>query len=478
MVRFLDICKPFVAIVPDVEEAHRKIPCKEKMVYTLETLFIFLVCCQIPLYGIYMTDGSDPLYWLRAVMASNHGTLMELGISPLVTSNLVMQLLAGCKIIDVNQASKEDQALFNGVQKLFGMIITIGQATAYVLSGMYGEPSKVGVVNAILIVVQLVFAGIIVICLDELLQKGYGLGSGISIFIATNICESVVWRALSPMTFNTGRGTEFEGAIIALFQLLITRNDKVRALREAFFRPNLPNMSNLVATVIVFLVVVYFQGFRVEVPVCSKHVKGTRGSYPIRLFYTSNIPIILQSALVSNVYFISQMLYRRFPNNMLVSLFGTWASNPHSGQGQSIPVGGIAYYLSPPSSFANVLYDPLHTLIYVGFVLGSCAIFSKTWIEVSGSAPRDVLRQLKDQNMMIPGHSRDSSMLHVLEMYIPTAAAFGGLCIGLLSITADMLGAIGSGTGILLAVSTINQYVESFQKEIGREMRGKLGGLL
>lgn len=355
------------------------------------------------------------------------------------------------------------------------MIITIGQATAYVLSGMYGEPSKVGVVNAILIVLQLVFAGIIVICLDELLQKGYGLGSGISIFIATNICESVVWRALSPMTFNTGRGTEFEGAIIALFQLLITRNDKVRALREAFFRPNLPNMSNLVATVIVFLIVVYFQGFRVEIPVCSQSVKGTRGSYPIRLFYTSNIPIILQSALVSNVYFISQMLYRRFPNNMLVSLFGTWASNPHSGQGQSIPVGGVAYYLSPPSSFANVLYDPLHTLIYVAFVLGSCAIFSKTWIEVSGSAPRDVLRQLKDQKMIIPGHSRDSSMLHVLEMYIPTAAAFGGLCIGLLSITADMLGAIGSGTGILLAVSTINQYVESFQKEMGSEMKGKFG---
>jgi len=473
MVRFLDICKPFVAIVPDVEESARKVPFKEKMIYTIVTLFIFLVCCQIPLYGIYMTDGSDPLYWLRAVMASNHGTLMELGISPLVTSNLVMQLLAGCKIIDVDQSSKEEQALFNGIQKLFGMIITIGQATAYVLSGMYGDPSKVGVVNGILIVLQLVLAGIIVICLDELLQKGYGLGSGISIFIATNICESVIWRALSPMTFNMGRGTEFEGALIALFQLLITRNDKVRALREAFFRPNLPNMSNLIATVIVFLIVVYFQGFRVDIPICSQNVRGVTGSYPIRLFYTSNIPIILQSALVINVYFISQMLYRRFPTNMLVSLFGTWASNPNSGQGQSIPVGGVAYYLSPPSSFANVIHDPLHAIIYVAFVLGSCAIFSKTWIEVSGSAPKDVYRQLQEQKMMIPGH-RDKSMLKVLERYIPTAAAFGGLCIGALSITADMLGAIGSGTGILLAVSTINQYVETFQKEMGKEMGGKM----
>jgi len=356
---------------------------------------------------------------------------------------------------------------------VFGMIITIGQATAYVLSGMYGDPSKVGVVNGILIVLQLVLAGIIVICLDELLQKGYGLGSGISIFIATNICESVIWRALSPMTFNMGRGTEFEGALIALFQLLITRNDKVRALREAFFRPNLPNMSNLIATVIVFLIVVYFQGFRVDIPICSQNVRGVTGSYPIRLFYTSNIPIILQSALVINVYFISQMLYRRFPTNMLVSLFGTWASNPNSGQGQSIPVGGVAYYLSPPSSFANVIHDPLHAIIYVAFVLGSCAIFSKTWIEVSGSAPKDVYRQLQEQKMMIPGH-RDKSMLKVLERYIPTAAAFGGLCIGALSITADMLGAIGSGTGILLAVSTINQYVETFQKEMGKEMGGKM----
>jgi len=67
---------------------------------------------------------------------------------------------------------------------------------------------------------------------DELLQKGYGLGSGISLFIATNICENIVWQALSPTTVNTGRGSEFEGAVIALVHLLITRTDKVRALKE------------------------------------------------------------------------------------------------------------------------------------------------------------------------------------------------------------------------------------------------------
>lgn len=49
-------------------------------------------------------------------------------------------------------------------------------------------------------------AGLIVLLLDELLQKGYGLGSGISLFIATNICETIVWKAFSPTTINTGRG--------------------------------------------------------------------------------------------------------------------------------------------------------------------------------------------------------------------------------------------------------------------------------
>merc|ERR1719449_201629 len=138
-----------------------------------------------------------------------------------------MQLLAGSRIIDVDQSLKEDRALFGGAQKLVGMLITLGEAVAYVLSGMYGEISELGAGKAILIIIQLFIAGVIVIVLDELLQKGYGLGSGISLFIATNICETIVWKAFSPTTINTGKGTEFEGAIIALFHLLISKGDKL-----------------------------------------------------------------------------------------------------------------------------------------------------------------------------------------------------------------------------------------------------------
>mmetsp|Transcript_26955 Transcript_26955/g.92020 ORF Transcript_26955/g.92020 Transcript_26955/m.92020 type:complete len:479 (+) Transcript_26955:80-1516(+) len=473
-VRLLSLVRPFLSVLPEVKAAHRKVHFRERVIYTAVALFVFLVCSQLPLYGIASSSGSDPFYWARVIMASNRGTCMELGISPIVTSGLVMQLLAGSKIIEVDNGVKEDRALLNGAQKLLGVLITIGEAVAYVVSGMYGDVRDLGAGNAILIIIQLFFAGIIVICLDELLQKGYGLGSGISLFIATNICENIVWKAFSPSTVNTGRGAEFEGALIALFHLLITRPNKIQALREAFYRQNLPNMMNLLATVLVFLIVIYFQGFRVDLQIRSKRVRGHQGSYPIKLFYTSNMPIILQSALVSNLYFISQLLYKRYGGNFLVQLLGRWKENDYS-QGQLIPVGGLVYYISPPRSLADIAANPVHAVIYLAFMLTACALFSKTWIEVSGSSARDVAKQLRDQQMFMTGF-RDSQLKKELNRYIPTAAAFGGMCIGALSVVADFMGAIGSGTGILLAVTIIYQYFESFDKEKG-ELAASGGGL-
>jgi protein transport protein SEC61 subunit alpha len=354
------------------------------------------------------------------------------------------------------------------------MVITIGQAMLYVMSGMYGVPSELGAGVCLLIVFQLTFAGLLVLMLDELLQKGYGLGSGISLFIATNICETIIWKSLSPTTINTGRGTEFEGAIISLFHLLATRQDKVRALREAFYRQNLPNLANLLATVMVFAIVIYFQGFRVDLPIKSARYRGQQSSYPIKLFYTSNIPIILQSALVSNLYFISQMLASKFRGNFLVNLLGVWSDG--EGSGRSVPIAGICYYMSPPDGFGAMFADPIHGVLYIAFMLGSCAFFSKTWIDVSGSSAKDVAKQLKEQQMVMRGH-REQSMVHELNRYIPTAAAFGGLCIGALSVIADFFGAIGSGTGILLAVTIIYQYFEIFVKE-QNEMGGSMSTLL
>ncbi|KAI9457540.1 SecY subunit domain-containing protein [Boletus coccyginus] len=455
--RFLNLVRPFLPLLPEVSSPDRKVPFNQKLLWTAVTLLIFLVCSQVPLYGIMSSDSADPLYWMRVILASNRGTLMELGISPIITSGMIMQLLAGANLIEVDFSLKEDRALFGGAQKLFALIISLGQATVYVLTGLYGQPKDLGAGICLLLIIQLIAASLIVILLDELLQKGYGLGSGISLFIATNICETIIWKAFSPTTVNTGRGPEFEGAIVALFHLVFTWNDKGRALREAFWRDRLPNIMNLIATAVVFAVVIYLQGFRIEIPVKSNRFRGQRGTYPVKLFYTSNMPIMLQSALTSNVFIISQMLASRFPSNFLVKLIGVWEPAEDSPQ---LP-----------------FLDPIHTALYVTFVVSACALFSKTWIEVSGSGPRDIAKQLKDQQMVMAGH-REGSMYKELKRVIPTAAAFGGAILGLLSVTADLMGAIGSGTGILMAVTIIYSYWEIGIRESGGPELAALGDLL
>ncbi|KAF7293111.1 Protein transport protein Sec61 alpha [Mycena kentingensis (nom. inval.)] len=384
----LNLVRPFLPILPEVSSPDRKVPFNQKILWTAVTLLIFLVCSQVPLYGIMSSDSSDPLYWMRVILASNRGTLMELGITPL---------------------------------SLFALIIALGQGIVYVLTGLYGQPSELGA-GVCLLLIQLVAAAMIVILLDELLQKGYGLGSGISLFIATNICVAIVWKAFSPTTLNTGRGPEFEGAIVALFHLLFTWNDKGRALREAFWRHRLPNVMNLVATAVIFGAVIYLQGFRIEIPVKSNRFRGQRGTYPIKLFYTSTMPIMLESALTSNVF---------MP-----------LADPMEDSQQLVATSGIAYYMSPPPRDERDVDQGV------------------------GLGPAGRRGQLKDQQMDMVGH-REGSIYTELKRAIPTAAALGGAMPGLLSTVADLTGAIGSGTGMLMAVTTIYSYWEIGMRESG-----------
>lgn len=106
-----------MGVLPEVAQPEKTVKFQDRVLWTAVALFIFLVCCQIPVYGIRASSSSDPFYWLRVILASNKGTLMELGISPIVTSSMVMQLLSGAKIIDVDESKKEERELFNGAQK-------------------------------------------------------------------------------------------------------------------------------------------------------------------------------------------------------------------------------------------------------------------------------------------------------------------------------------------------------------------------
>ncbi|CAI7408533.1 CPS_collapsed_G0040540.mRNA.1.CDS.1 [Saccharomyces cerevisiae] len=463
--RVLDLFKPFESFLPEVIAPERKVPYNQKLIWTGVSLLIFLILGQIPLYGIVSSETSDPLYWLRAMLASNRGTLLELGVSPIITSSMIFQFLQGTQLLQIRPESKQDRELFQIAQKVCAIILILGQALVVVMTGNYGAPSDLGLPICLLLIFQLMFASLIVMLLDELLSKGYGLGSGISLFTATNIAEQIFWRAFAPTTVNSGRGKEFEGAVIAFFHLLAVRKDKKRALVEAFYRTNLPNMFQVLMTVAIFLFVLYLQGFRYELPIRSTKVRGQIGIYPIKLFYTSNTPIMLQSALTSNIFLISQILFQKYPTNPLIRLIGVWGIRPGT-QGPQMALSGLAYYIQPLMSLSEALLDPIKTIVYITFVLGSCAVFSKTWIEISGASPRDIAKQFKDQGMVING-KRETSIYRELKKIIPTAAAFGGATIGALSVGSDLLGTLGSGASILMATTTIYGYYEAAANEGG-----------
>lgn len=316
---FLQQVKRFLVFVPKIEAPpsnfNETSTLQDKALYTLGALILFLVMSQTPLYGISPSSTPDPLHWFRPMLASNIGTLMELGVSPIVTSGLILQLMAGTKLLIIDQNDKNEKALFQATQKLFALLITVCESIAFISSGIYGDwYSEIGFINALLIILQLLIASTFLILLDEILQRGYGMGNGVSLFIATNICSNIVWKIISPSTLDTASGVQFEGAVIALFHLLLTRKHMIAALKEAFYRSNLPNLTNVMSTILMFIIVIYFQGFRIDLPVKSTKLRGSQGQtkYPIKLFYTSNIPIVFYTAFVSNFYFLSQILSNRY----------------------------------------------------------------------------------------------------------------------------------------------------------------------
>ncbi|KAI9483483.1 MAG: SecY subunit of pre protein translocase [Benjaminiella poitrasii] len=466
--RVLKVLKPFMAALPEIEAPDRKVPFNQRLLYTVIALFVYLVMSQLPLYGIISSESSDPLYWFRIVMGANRGTLGELGVLPLLTSGMIMQILAAANVIRIDYSLKEDRSLFCGAQKLFAIFIAFGQASLFVFTGVYGSPNEIGSVRCGLLILQIVFSSIVILLLDELLQKGYGLGSGINLFATANICQNIFWKTMSFRFVETIRGPEREGALISLFSLLASRKNKIRALKDAFYRSDLTNVMSLIATVVAFGVIVFLQGFRVELPVKSNRMRGQRASYPIKLFYTSSMPIMLQSALFANIFLFSQTLYSFFGKNILIRILGVWA--PLADSNQLEAVSGVAYYLSAPRSLSAAVFDPIHTFLYVAFTILTCSYLSKVWVDVSGSSSRDVAKSLKDQQLAIAGF-RDISMYKELQRIIPSAASFGGALLAAVAAVSDIFGVIGSGAGILMMVMIVFQYFEMFIKE---QMEGNM----
>jgi protein transport protein SEC61 subunit alpha len=189
--------------------------------------------------------------------------------------------------------------------------------------------------------------------------------------------------------------------------------------------------------------------------------------YEVKLFYTSTTPIIVQSTIVSQVCTFSRMASSRFPDSLVTKLLGVWQT-PQQGLGDewSIPVSGLAYYLQAPMSVRQSISDPVQTIVYLLFCLGSAGVIAYYYVWIGGNSPADIAKQLKSQHLTIKGHREDPKAIEKkLNAVIPTIATLGGILTGLLSFVADFIGAFGSGTGIIIAVSIIYQFAEELGKE-------------
>jgi preprotein translocase SecY subunit len=458
--RFLGLFKPVGRVLPEIKKPERKVSFNEKIFWTALVLTVFLVMTEIPLYGV-AKSASDQFGALRVIFASNRGTLMELGIGPIVTAGLILQLLAGSNIIECDMSNPEDRGLFTSASKVFSIVLTGIQAGAYIISGMYGAVS--GPITLV-IFLQLIGAGLIVMLMDELVQKGWGLGSGISLFIMAGVAQNIVWSTFSPPTgLFVGSLATYLGGHQSLFNWVFGQASGTY-----------PSLLGFVTTIAVFLIIIYLEGVRVELPMSYAGYKGFRSRYPIKLLYVSNLPVIFASALFANVYFFAQLLWSQLgrPNpgtNLLFQVFGDFSYNATSGSVS--PVGGLAYYVTAPRNIQSVAIDPLRAAAYLAIITAFCAVFSLVWLEVGGLGPGKVAQQLMDSGMQIPGYRRSGRPIEaILKRYIPVVTVLGGIIVGLLAGLSDFLGVFGTGTGILLTVGIIYQYYELLMRERAAEM--------
>ena len=167
------IIEPLSKYIPYVEKPQTFIKPKEKLVWTGMVLFIYLVYSQIPLYGIYKSSDSDPIHYLRVILASSRGTLAELGIFPVVTTSFIFNILRVLRIIKIDPSVKSDIFLLQQSTKFLTILITLGQSIVHVFGGFYGPSDLIGPVNCFLLILQLFIGGMILITLDEILSQKY-----------------------------------------------------------------------------------------------------------------------------------------------------------------------------------------------------------------------------------------------------------------------------------------------------------------
>ena len=490
--------KPVIGRMPTVKKPDGHVHFRTKMTWTLSILIVYFAMTNVAIYGLG-GDTIDLFSQYRAILAGASGSLMHLGIGPIVTGSIIMQLFTGAKIINLNLQDARDKEIYQGTQKVLVLVMIVVESVPQVFGFLEPSSSLVGEVGLtwarMTIITQLAIGSYLVFLMDESVSK-WGIGSGISLFIAAGVSQAIFTGTLN-WEPAPGGGSEVPSGTIPMV-LWYLKNSSTADLNGGGYEAMLlapPNpIVAVLGTLIVFFIVVYVESSRLELPLAHGKVRGARGRYPIRLIYASNIPVILMAALLANVNMFALLFWSHpgmstwpvIGHNWRLGAFDvTDGSNP-------VPTMGLAYYVNrlaglqdwflplvSPEKYGQYLggHEPwqlvAHIIIYMGIMVLGSIVFAKFWIETTNMGASSVAKQIQGSGMQIPGFRRDPKIVEkVLERYIPTVTVFSGAMVGFLAAGADMIGTVGqsSGTGVLLTVGIMIRMYEQIGKEQMMEM--------
>lgn len=457
----MSVWKSILMNLPEVQgPTQKRLSFKEKLKWTGIVLVLFFILGMIPLFGL---DPQSQFQFeqLEIILGASFGSLISLGIGPLVTASIVLQLLQGSGLLKIDLNTHDGKAFFQGLQKATSIFFVVFEGFVYVFMGgltppqaLVGTPLYTQL--QILLVFQLVIGGFLIMFMDEVISK-WGFGSGISLFIAAGVSKQIFVRAFSPLPSPTNPGI-MTGAIPALFQSLAAQ-DLTTALLLA---------GSVLATVLVFGMAVYGQAMKVEIPLSFGRVRGHGIRWPLNFIYTSVIPVILISAFLANI-----QLWARLMQNWGYPLLGTFSGNT--------PVSGLVAWVNTPNIFGSLIRGSLtgsdiaHGAVYMLIMIGGSVLFSIFWVQTSGMDARAQAKNMMASGLQIPGFRRDERILErILDRYIWPLTIMGGIFVGLIAGLADISGALSRGTGILLAVMIIYKLYEDIAKQHMMDMHPAL----
>ena len=475
-----EAAEPVLSRMPVVERPAGHVPFKRKLTWTAGILVVYFFLTNINPFGLAVGQGSDFFGQFRSVLAGSSGSLLQVGIGPIVTASIVLQLLGGANLLGLDTDNDpRDQVLYQGLQKLLVIIVTALTAAPMVFTGQFlpadpavGQALGIGTFGVqVLIFAQIFVGGVLLLFMDEIVSK-WGVGSGVGLFIIAAVSQQIVGGFFSFSALGA-RGFFANWYAIATGGTQLGSPFTSAGLESLLFAPG--NILALFTTVFIFGIVVYAESVRVEIPLSHARVKGARGRFPVKLIYASVLPMILVRALQANIQFVGQLLSSQ------------WAAMPawlgvYSEQGQ--PTSGLFYYLNPIQQPQQWMWfrgtatgEPwmiaLRLAIDLTFMIVGGAIFAIFWVETTGMGPEATAKQIQNSGMQIPGFRRNPQVVEkVMERYIPQVTVIGGALVGFLAVMANLLGTIGqvSGTGLLLAVSITYKLYEEIAEEQLMEM--------